>query len=189
MRRSTYAAASCAAGTALLLFLGALPARGASEETVRSVRVINLPTVQHVTGSVSIDGTIPHSSLVTFKDLSVPPVEPTETGRLIDGGTLAADGFTALTLSLSGRAGGRSLRSGNVGAILIPDEDAVTKAFEEDGQVLFPLELGAPLTQGAFRLTATAQQRFPLGFPRYRVHLYNTTDKTVTVNLFAYLTN
>lgn len=189
MRRSTNAAACLAAATALLLFLGALPARGASEESVRSVRVINLPPVQRITGSVSIEGPVPHSSLVTFKDLSVPPVDPTETGRLIDGGTLQAEGFTALTLSLSGRAGGRSLRTGNVGAILIPDEDAVTRAFEEDGQVLFPLEMGAPLTQGAYRLTASAQQRFLLGFPRYRVRLYNTTDKTVTVNLFAYLTH
>jgi hypothetical protein len=28
-----------------------------------------------------------------------------------------------------------------------------------------------------------------LGFPRYRVRLYNTTDKTVSVNLYAYLTH
>jgi hypothetical protein len=28
-----------------------------------------------------------------------------------------------------------------------------------------------------------------VAFPRYRVFLYNTTDKTVTVNLYAYLTN
>jgi hypothetical protein len=55
--------------------------------------------------------------------------------------------------------------------------------------VLFPLEIGAPLTQGTYRMTATAQERFTLGFPRYRVRLYNTTDKTVSVNLYAYLTN
>jgi len=174
--------------TAFLLILGA-PARGAGDDPVRSVRVINLPSVQRVTGTVSIDGTIPHSILMTFRDLSVPPVEPTETGRLIDGGILQGDGFTGLVLSLSGRAGGRALRSGSVGVRLIPDDDAITKAFEEDGQVLFPLELGAPLTQGAYRLTATAQERFTLGFPRYRVRLYNTTDKTVSVNLYAYLTH
>src|SRR5712671_5804264 len=90
--------------TAFLLLPGA-PARGAGDDPVRSVRVINFPTVQRVTGSVSIDGTIP-------------PVEPTETGRLIDGGILQADGFTGLVLSLSGRAGGRALRSGSVGVRL-----------------------------------------------------------------------
>lgn len=189
MRRASPAAVPVAVTAALLLFFGALPARGAADDPVRSVRVINLPTVQHVTGTVSIDGTIPHSSLVSLKDISVPPVEPTETGRLIDGGLLQADGFTGVVLSLSGRAAGRALRSGSVGVRLIPDDDAITKAFEEDGQVLFPLELGAPLTQGAYRLTATAQERFMLGFPRYRVRLYNTTDKTVSVNLYAYLTH
>ena len=175
--------------TAFLLLLGALPARGASDDPVRSVRVINFPAVHRVTGSVSIEGPVPHSVLASFKDLSVPPVEPTETGRLIDGGILKADGFTGLVLSLSGRAGGRALRSGSIGVRLIPDDDAITKAFEEDGQVLFPIDLGAPLTQGAYRLTATAQERFTLGFPRYRVRLYNTTDKTVSVNLYAYLTH
>ena len=188
MRRSLPAAVPVAVIAAFLLLPGA-PARGAADDPVRSVRVINLPTVQHVTGTVAIDGPIAHSSLVSFKEISVPPVEPTETGRLIDGGILQADGFTGLVLSLSGRAGGRALRSGSVGVRLIPDDDAITKAFEEDGQVLFPLELGAPLTQGAYRLTATAQERFTLGFPRYRVRLYNTTDKTVSVNLYAYLTH
>jgi hypothetical protein len=175
--------------TAFLLLLGALPARGAGDDPVRSVRVINFPAVHRVTGSVSIEGTIPHAILTTFKDLSVPPVEPTETGRLIDGGILQADGFTGLVLSLSAKAGGRALRSGSIGVRLVPDDDAITKAFEEDGQVLFPIELGAPLTQGAYRMTATAQERFTLGFPRYRVRLYNTTDKTVSVNLYAYLTH
>jgi len=189
MPRPTSAAGPAAVVLALVVLTGVLPARVAAEDAVRSVRVVNLPPVQHVTGTVAIDGTIAHASLVAFKDLSVPPVEPTETGRLIDGGTLQANGFTGLVLSLSARAGGRALRSGNIGVLLIPDEDAIVKAFDEDGQVLFPLDLGAPLTQGSFRLTATAQERFTVGFPRYRVRLYNTSDKTVSVNLFAYLTN
>lgn len=187
MSRLSSAAVPAAVVLALLAALAALPARGA-EDTVRTVRVVNWPQVQRVSGSVSVEGPVPHSSLVAFRDLTVPPVEPTETGRLVDGGTLAAAGFTGVVLSLSGRAGGRSLRSGDVGVLLIPDEEAITKAFDEDGQVLFPLDLGAPLTQGTYRLTATAQQRFTIAFPRYRVRLYNTTDKTVSVNLFAYLT-
>jgi hypothetical protein len=165
------------------------PAQGAAQEQARSVRVVNFPALQKIAGTVDIDGPVPHSSLVVFKDISVPPVEPAETGRLIDGGTLSADGFTAMVLSLSGRAGGRALRSGTVGALLIPDEDAIVKAFEEDGQMQFQIDLAAPLTQGTFRMTATSQSRYTLGFPRYRLRFYNTTDKTVTVNLYAYLTN
>jgi hypothetical protein len=76
-----------------------------------------------------------------------------------------------------------------VGAILIPDEEAITTAFEENGQIQFPLEVSAALTSPPLRSFASQQARFSVGFPRYRVHLYNTTEKTATVSLFAYLTN
>src|SRR5436190_23251118 len=112
MQRPSAATGIAVAVTTAFLLLPGGPARGAGDDPVRSVRVINFPPVQRVTGTVSIEGTIPHSILTTFKDLSIPPVEPTETGRLIDGGILQADGFTGLVLSLSGRAGGRALRSG-----------------------------------------------------------------------------
>jgi hypothetical protein len=174
---------------ACLILLAALPSRGVAEETGRSVRVVNFPTLQQIAGSITVEGPVRHSSLVTFKDISVPPVEPSETGRLIDAGTLTADGFTTVVLSLSGRAGGRALRSGTVGVLLIPDDEAIVKTFEEDGQVQFPIDLGAPLTQGTYRMTAASQSRYTLGFPRYRLRLYNTTDKVIIVNLYAYLTN
>jgi hypothetical protein len=124
-----------------------------------------------------------------MEEVAVPPVEPSETGRLVDGGVLAADGFTSVVLSLGARAGGRSLRSGSIGVILIPDEEAITRIFEQDGQVLFPIEISAALTQGTYRMTASSQTRHTLGFPRYRVRLYNTTDKVVQATLYAYLTN
>lgn len=177
-----------AALLALLLAGSGRPAGGAGEE-VRPVRVVNFPAVQQVKGQVGIEGTVRHAALVTIDDLVVPPVEPTETGRLVDGGTLPADGFTSVVLSLGARAGGRALRSGSVGAILIPDEEEITRSFEQDAQVLFPLEISAPLTQGSYRMTAAAQSRHTLGFPRYRVRLYNTTDKVVHATLYAYLTN
>jgi len=177
-----------AATLALVLAGAALPARGAGEEP-RLVRVVNFPAVQKVEGKVGVDGPVRHASLVTLGDLVVQPVEPTETGRLVDGGLLTVDGFTSVVLSLEARAGGRALRSGSIGAILIPDEEEITRAFEQDALVLFPLEVTAPLTQGTFRMTAASQARHTLGFPRYRVRLYNTTDKVVNATLYAYLTN
>jgi hypothetical protein len=171
----------------MLLFL-ALPATGDADEAVRPVRVLNFPGVQKIQGEVTVPVAVPHASLVRLRDITVPPVEPTERGRLIDGGLVAAEGYTGVVLSLSGRAGGRALRSGSVGAYLIPDEETVMQAYEEDGILQFPLEISAPLTQGTFRMHASQQERQTLAFPRYRVRLYNTTDKTVSVNLFAYLT-
>lgn len=175
--------------TVLALSLAALPAAGDAAEEVRAVRVVNLPGVQQVAGEVGITGTVKHAALITITDLVIPPVEPTELGRLVDGGLLSADGFTSVVLSFHARALGRALRSGTIGAILVPDQEEVTRAFDEDGQILFPLEIGAPLNQGTVRMTASAQARHTLGFPRYRVHLYNTTDKVVNATLYAYLTN
>jgi len=81
------------------------------------------------------------------------------------------------------------VRSGAVGAILVPEEETITTAFDEDGQIQFPLQVSAVLTSLPLRSFASQQERFTVGFPKYRVHLYNTTEKTATVSLFAYLTN
>ena len=123
-----------------------------------------------------------------IKEILVPPVDPKETGRLIDAGVLTTDGFTSAVLSLNGQAKGRILRSGTVGAILIPEEESVIRAFEEEGQAQFPWEVSAALAAGAPRSFASTPVRHIVGFPAYRVRLYNTSDKTVTVSLFAYLT-
>jgi hypothetical protein len=166
-----------------------LPSGGrAAEDTSRPVRVMNFPVLYKIEGQVEVPSPVPHSALVRLKEVTVPPVEPTETGRLIDGGTIDASGFTTAVLSLSGRASGRALRSGVVGAYLVPDEEAIVKAYEEDALMQFPIEISAPLQTSTYRLTAMQQSKAGLGFPRYRVRLYNTTDRTVTVNLYAYLT-
>jgi hypothetical protein len=179
----------------LIVFLAAtiaaitLPARGAAEDAPRPVRVVNWPSVQKIEGSVAIDGTVAHATLVTLGDIIVPPVEPGEIGRLIDGGLIKADGFTSVVLSLTGRTGGRGFRSGSVGAYLVPDEPEVNRVLEQDSQMLFPIEISAPLTPTASRMLASSQSHHTLGFPRYRVRLYNTTDKVVNATLYAYLTN
>jgi len=173
---------------AFAVLLCALPAGGSAEEAARPVRVMNFPGVQRIQGEVTVPAAIPHAALVSLKDVTVPPVDPSERGRLIDGGLVAAEGYTGIVLSLSGRAAGRALRAGEVGAYLIPDEETVMQAYEEDGLLQFPLEIRAPLTQGTYRMHASQQARQTLAFPRYRVRLFNTTDKTVNVNLFAYLT-
>lgn len=173
----------------LALTATALPARGAADDAPRPVRVVNWPAIQKIEGKVIVEEPIPHARLVTVEDLVVPPVEPGEVGRLIDGGLVKADGYTAVVLSLSARATGRAVRSGSIGAFLVPDEAEVNRAFEEDRQILFPIEFSAPLTQASNRLLASGQSRHTLGFPRYRLRLYNTTDKTVNATVYAYLTH
>ncbi|HZM71354.1 MAG TPA: hypothetical protein VFB95_13430 [Candidatus Cryosericum sp.] len=174
---------------AAAVILAATPAGRAAAREIQQVFVTNFPEVQRVSGAVSVDGPVRHASLVSIKDIRVPPVEPKETGRLIDGGVVSMDGFTSVVISLSGQTQGKVVRSGAVGAILVPEEETITTAFDEDGQIQFPLQVSAVLTSLPLRSFASQQERFTVGFPKYRVHLYNTTEKTATVSLFAYLTN
>ncbi len=181
-------------GTALILLSGALlanlvPPVKAQMDEIQQVLVTNFPGLQQVAGTVSVEGPVRHASLQQIKEILVPPVAPGETSRLIDGGVVTVDGFTSAILSLNGQVKGRILRSGTVGAILTPDEETVIRAFEEEGQEQFPVEVSAPLSSGASRSFASAPTRVTVAFPRYRIHLYNTSDRTVMVNLFAYLTN
>jgi hypothetical protein len=125
----------------------------------------------------------------SFAGIMVPPVEPTETTRLVSAGTLTTDGYSNVVLSLYGQVKGSVTRAGRVGALLIPREQRIEEAFNELGQVHFSLEVSAPGITTNTAYFASGQPRYTVGFQSYNVLLYNTTDKTVTVDLYAYLTN
>jgi hypothetical protein len=124
-----------------------------------------------------------------FRDLTVPPVQPTDTTRLVDAGVLVTDGFPSVVLSLHGVVKGSVQKSGTIGAILIPDDELIQEAFDEQGLIHFALETAAAGVNSKTPYFASKQPRYQVGFASYRIWLYNTTDKTVTANLFAYLTN
>ncbi len=172
---------------ALLLF--ALPAGVAVSQEIQRVFVTNFPSTFPVEGTVAVRGPIRQAAMTPLREVVVPPVAPKETTRLIEGGVLTTDGFTNMVLSLSGQIKGEVVRAGSVGAILVPDEEPVVRAFDEKGQLQFSLEVTAAGVSGASPYFASNQPRLQVGFPRYRVYFFNTSDKTVTVNLFAYLTN
>ncbi|HEV8374794.1 MAG TPA: hypothetical protein VGR38_01015 [Candidatus Polarisedimenticolia bacterium] len=159
------------------------------QEEVQKVFVTNFPQTQRIAGSVSVEGLIKHAQMQRLKEIVVPPVGPKETTRLIQAGTLTTDGFTSMVLSLDGQLRGKGLQPGAIGGILVPDEDSVDRVFEEEGRTPFRIELSAPWVTGSSVYFASGSERSMVAFPRYRVFLYNTTDKTVTVNLYAYLTN
>jgi hypothetical protein len=175
----------CGAGLLLLL----RPDERARADDFEQVAVVNFPEVQEVSGTVAVAGPTRHAALVRRADILVSPVGPEETTRLIDGGVLETDGFISVVLSLNGRPKGKIEEAGRVGAILIPEEESVLRAFETDGLMQFPLEVSAPLSPQVPRAFASEPRRSPVAFPRYHVWLYNTSETTVTVNLFAYLTN
>jgi hypothetical protein len=156
---------------------------------MEEVLVMNFPDPQRVEGTVSVKGPIRSGELVSFPDITVSPVRPEDTTRLINAGVLEADGFQHVVLSLVGQTRGEVLKTGSVGVILLPDEPPIKRAFHEDGNVLVPLRLNAQTEAGPPSFFGSEPLRQTLAFPRYQVFLYNTTDKTVSVTFYAYLTS
>ena len=185
-RRTLFTLTVVAAGVGFLIFI---PSGQVASQNVRQVVVTNFPPLQQIHGDVSIDSPIPVSEMVRFENIVVPPVDPTETTRLVEAGTLETDGFPTVVLSLHGQVKGNVKRKGTVGAILIPVEQTIQEAFDELGMMHFSLETAANGVSSNTPYFASAQPRYTIGFQAYNVLLYNTTDKTVTVNLYAYLTD
>ncbi|MDX1388182.1 MAG: hypothetical protein R3344_03280 [Acidobacteriota bacterium] len=155
----------------------------------QEVMVLNFPDPQPVTGSVKVDGPIRMAELQAIERVTVPPVKPSDTNRLIDAGTIVTDGYTDAVLSLAGQVKGQVGRGGTIGALLIPEVTPAGRAFQEKGQILFPLEVEATAEPGSTGFFGSDPTRRMLGFPSYRVFLYNTTDQSVGVDLYAYLTS
>lgn len=156
---------------------------------VQDVLVVNFPDPQRVEGIVAVDGPIRSASLTALPDIIVSPVEPTDTTRLISGGTLVTDGYPYVVLSLAAQVKGKVGRAGSIGVILLPEEEPILRAFDEDGQLMFPLQLAVAADPGHSSYLASTPSRIPVAFPRYRVFLYNTSDKTMSATLYAYLTS
>ena len=175
-------AVSAAIGTIVV------PAGRVVSQELQNVFVTNWPKVQAVEGEVAVRGPIHQGMQVALKDVVVPPVNPKDTQRLVDAGTITTDGFSEIVLSLTGQIRGELVKPGAVGAILLPEEESVQRAFADRGEMQFPIEVVASSLSGASPYFASNQPRSAVGFPRYRVLLYNTSAKAVSVNLFAYLT-
>ena len=187
MKRGSFGALLLLAG----LFAGAwvTSAPPATPQDVSFVRVTNFPPIQQIGGTVEIEDPISLAKMVALREIVVSPVREDQTTRWIDAGTIDTSGFPNVVLSLHGEIKGDLTKAGSIVAVLIPTEDSVTKAFDEEGLVHFDLNVAAMGMPSGVPYFASEQPRFTVAFDAYRVYLYNETDKTVTANLFAYLTN
>lgn len=174
---------------AAVAFLFILSPLAWTSDGLSRVFVTNFQDPQRISGSVEVQKVIPHAELVRRTDLVVSPAQRYETTQLTDAGVIDTAGFTFLVLSLEGQVKGRPFQNGTVGAILLPDEEPVIRAFQEEGQLHLTLEAGAPVAAHQSAYFSASESSLPIAFPRYRVLLYNSTDKTASVNLYAYLTN
>jgi hypothetical protein len=187
MLRVRRIAIAVALGVGLLLTQAPAPSSSAAEP--ERVIVTNFPERQEVTGSVSVAEPIPQSELVRRVDVIVPSVAREDTTQLTDAGTLDASGFTHVVIGLRGEVQGNLGRDGVVGVVLVPEEEPVLRALREEGRYDFAREVRAEVIRTDRGYFASRQRRYLLGFPRYRIFLWNTADRSVSADVYAYLTN
>ena len=183
-------------GLILLLVAAAcgfiLSPRGtAVAQEIQSVIVTNFPKVFNISGTVSVDGPVKPAKLAALREVTVPPVNPKDTVRLIQGGSWRATVSPRWCSKYRVRSKARSMaQRAPVGVFLLPDEESIVRAFEEKGLMQFATEVNAASIAGTSSWFASSSTRYPIAFPALSKNIfYNTSDKTVTANLFAYLTN
>lgn len=182
-----YSVLTLAAGLTLLLLVVFPPWGTSLSQPPSQVVVTNLPNVQRIEGEVSVAGVVRQAQIQRRPGLIVPTVAREAVTDLISADVLQSDSFSQVTVSLHGEARGTIEHEGWIGVVLIPDETAVLEMLNDHGAFHFPIELKAKLSpKGPAHFNV--QQRFDLGFTRYRVYLYNTSDRTVDANVYFYLT-
>lgn len=172
-----------------VLSLSLLPRESAQaqrNEETEAVEVVNFPEVQTVDGAVRVEGPVRLARLRSLGEVIAVPADPQDTAALVPAGSLDTDGFGTVTLTLTGEMRGRG-SAGRVGALLVPDVPEARRAFEQ-GRVLFPLRVEGEVAAQQVWLESD-QPRLQVAFPAYRVYLYNTSDRSAEVRLYAYLTN
>ena len=193
MRRilTTLAVAAAASLIFFLLPIGQALSQQTQEtvaQQIQQVLVANFPELWKIDGTVVVKSPVPHSAMVRKLGVVVPPVGRHESTDLVEGDPIVTAGFTGVTLSLQGYVKGTLNQAGNVGAVLVPAEEAIQESFRKDGQIQLALEVMSVLARREIE-TFSAQNVLTVGFPLYQVYFYNSTDKAVEVNLYVYLTN
>jgi hypothetical protein len=150
--------------------------------------VINLKDPHPIVGTVEVPEPIPHSRMHRMTDMIVSPASRTETNLWTEVGLVETDGFTSVVLSLQGELRGSPSGEGVVALVLLPEEESVQRSFAE-GEVHLELEAVADPVPGEGLYFSGSSPSLAIAFPRYRAYLYNTTNRSAAVNVYAYLTN
>jgi len=126
-------------------------------------------------------------ALIEKRGIVVNPVDRSHLQSLVDAGTIETEGYSDIVINMAGLPSATNRKAGVVGAILIPDMPPFDEAFHKWGILPAVIEVTADVKAGETNFMAK-QKRFDVGFPRYRILLYNTTDSNMTVAFFAYRT-
>lgn len=136
--------------------------------------------------SQTLDKDPASEALVSVHGLLVPPVDRTEILNMVDAGRIDVDGYAQANINLVGELKGTASVKGVVGAILIPDVPPFRGVFKLSGILPASFEIAAAVTPSSGSYFMAKQISLDVGFPRYRVLLYNTSGATASVSFFAY---
>jgi hypothetical protein len=116
---------------------------------------------------------------VAARGILVAPVPRTEVPNLVDAGVVDCEGFEHLVVNLAIEMKGPVEPGGVVGAVLIPDVFPYDRAYRSLSLLPVAAEISVPIEGGSAYLAAK-QLRVEVGFPRYRVLLWNSGRTAVT---------
>ncbi len=168
---------------ALFLVIGILsPSAHAGEST--DVRVNNFPETQQIKGSVSIEGS---TKAIKLEGILVSTSRRNEITEMVKAGDIDTEGFTSISVSLQGEIKSTTFTSGTIGVVLIPDEKPILRALREAKQLQFPIETVSNIKSGDSDYFSSDVSNQRIGFPRYRVYLYNTLNRAAETNVYLYL--
>jgi hypothetical protein len=153
------------------------------------VRIKNFPETQRVGGSVSVDGIVSHGKGFKREGLLLQTSRRNEPSELLYAGVVDTDGFTSVSISLEGEVKSTNFVKGEIGVMLVPDEEPVLRVMRESKLVQFPIECVSPLKFGDSEYFSAQRNQQPIFFPRYRIYLYNTLNRSAETNVYLYLTN
>lgn len=125
------------------------------------------------------------ASIAAFENVSIPAAEKSDLGKLTDAGVVTTDGAAAIVVNLVGEMRGRAEKEGAIGVLLLPDVAPIDSAFRTRRALLVSQEVAVHVADGESSYFMARQQRFEVGFPRYRVLLYNSTGTGATASVFV----
>jgi hypothetical protein len=116
---------------------------------------------------------------VAARGILVAPVPRSEVPNLVDAGVVDCEGFEHLVVNLAIEMKGPVEPGGAVGAVLIPDVFPYDRAYRSLSLLPAAAEISVPI-EGSSAYVAAKQLRVEVGFPRYRVLLWNSGRTAVT---------
>jgi hypothetical protein len=145
------------------------------------VYVNNFPEKQ-ITEDVN---SIPSTVLKKIENIDVGTYTSLEVMDLSKKVILDTDGYTKGTFSLFGFPKAIDFKDCRVGVVLLPNEDAIWKAWKEDRVMVLSREVSTKVS--AKDKYFQGQIEVDLHFPSYMIGFYNTCSANVEVSLYSYL--